>query len=355
VRRSADHGFAVVRAAALTAAALAAGCRPIPLTYPDPAGPIVVDCCGLSGPPVEVTYLGIMGWVVRKGGSTLLTAPMFSNPSLLRTGFDEIAPDTARIDRALDSLRVDLADVSVILSGHGHYDHLMDVPYIMQRRAPRARLLLNRTSAHQIAPWRLGDRLEVVDDSASDAESVGHWIRIGDIRIMALRSQHGPQFAGYLLYGGERTRDLEERPPTANDWLEGRSHAYLVDFMERGAVVFRLYYQDAVAEAPMGLVPEALFDSEGPDGRRVDLALLVPTTYAEVRWHPEATLDNVRPGHVFLGHWEDLFRSPFEEPRPLALTDYGRFVSRFRRALDVIFDDPARWHVPVAGTRFLLR
>jgi hypothetical protein len=355
VRGSADHGFAVVRAAALAAAALASACRPLPLTYPDPAGPIVVACCAVEGLPVEVTYLGIMGWVVRKGGSALLTAPMFSNPSLLRTGFDAIAPDTARIDRVLDSLRVDLADVSVILSGHGHYDHLMDVPYIMQRRAPRARLLLNRTSAHQLAPWGLADRLEVVDDSASDADSVGRWIRIGDIRVMALRSQHGPQFAGYLLYAGERTRALEERPLTANDWLEGKSHAYLVDFLERERVVFRLYYQDAVAEAPMGLVPEALFDAEGPDGRRVDLALLVPTTFAEVRWHPEATVDNVRPGHVLLGHWEDLFRSPFEEPKPLGLTDYGRFVARLRHALDAIFGDPGRWHVPVAGTRFLVR
>jgi hypothetical protein len=355
VRRAAGRGIAVARAALLAACAAASGCRKLPLTQPDPAGPVVVDCCALEGPPVEVTYLGIMGWVVRKGGSALLTAPMFSNPSLLRTGFDAIAPDTARIDRALDSLRIELGDVSVILSGHGHYDHLMDVPYVMQRRAPRARLVLNRTSAHQIAPWGLSDPHEVVDDSASDAESVGRWIRVGDIRVMALRSQHGPQFAGYLLYAGERTRDLEERPRTANDWLEGRSHAYLVDFLERERVVFRLYYQDAVAEGPMGLVPEALFDSGSPDGRRVDLALLVPTTFAEVKWHPEATLDNVRPGHVLLGHWEDLFRSPFEEPKPLGLTDYGRFVARLRRALDRTVDDPDRWHVPVAGTRFLVR
>jgi hypothetical protein len=316
---------------------------------------VPVACCALEGSPVEVTYLGIMGWVIRKGTTTVLTAPLFSDPSLLRTGFDTIAPDGARIEGALDSLGVDLRDVSLILSGHGHYDHLMDVPYVMERRAPRARLLLNRTSAHQIAPWGLAERLIVVDDSAGDARVAGRWIRVGDVRVMALRSMHAPQLAGNLLFHGERDRDLEERPRTAPEWLDGRSHAYLVDFLEGERVVFRVYYQDAVAEAPLGLVPDSLLRPEGPDRRRVDLALLVPSTYAEVSWHPEATLDNVRPRHVLLGHWENLFRSPFVEPEPLFLNDFPHFLERMRAALRALPGEPAGWHMPVAGARFRFR
>lgn len=346
----------MTRAALALAAALATlGCGPLPLTRPSPAGPIPISCCAVSGAPVEVTYLGIMGWVIRKGSTALLTAPMFSDPSLLRTGFDGIGPDPARIDRVLDSLGVDLSDVSVILSGHGHYDHLMDVPWVMERRAPRARLLLNRTSAHQLAPWRLADRLVVVDDSAGDASAAGRWIRVGDVRVMALRSMHAPQLAGYLLFHGERDRDLVERPRTATEWLDGKSHAYLIDFLEGERVVFRVYYQDAVAEAPLGLVPDALLRPEGPDRRRVDLALLVPSTYAEVAFHPEATLDNVRPRHVLLGHWEDLFRSPFEEPEPLFLNDFRHFTTRLEAALRRVSADSVGWHMPVAGARFEVR
>jgi hypothetical protein len=348
-------------AVALAGALTASGCAPpLPLTRPDPAGPVQISCCAQAGPPVEVTYLGIAGWLIRRGGSTVLTAPLFSNPSILRVGLDEIAPDTARIDGVLDSLGIDLRNVSMILSGHGHYDHLMDVPYIMGRRAPRARLLLNQTSAHQLAPWHLADRLIVVDDSAGDARAAGRWIRVGDVRVMALWSVHGPQFAGQTLFRGDRDRDMEEPPRVANDWLDGQSHAYLVDFLEGDRVAFRVYYQDAVTQVPMGLVPgsllpDSLLGPDDPDRRRVDLALLVPSTFAEVTWHPEGTLDNLRPRHVLLGHWEDLFTSPFEDPKPLFLTGFLHFLTKMERALERLDEGPIGWHMPVAGTPFLVR
>ena len=195
-----------------------AACAPLPITRAAPRDrPIEVACCGLPGPPVEFVYLGVGGWLVRRGGSAILFAPLFSNPSLTRAGFSGIAPDTVRIERALDSLAVDLSEVSLILSGHGHYDHLMDVPYVMTRHAPGARLLANRTSAHQIASWGLADRITVVDDSAGDRQSAGRWIRFGDVRVMPFRSRHAPHFDGYVLFEGTRHEDLREPPPTAPD------------------------------------------------------------------------------------------------------------------------------------------
>jgi L-ascorbate metabolism protein UlaG (beta-lactamase superfamily) len=331
---------------------LAVGCT-LPLTRPAPGGAIPVSCCGVPGAPVEITYLGIGGWVIRRGDAVVLTAPLFTDPSLLRTGFGAIEPDTARIDGMLDTLGVDLSDVSAILSGHGHYDHLMDVPYVMSRKATRARFLLNRTSAHQIAPWGLRDRLIVVDDSAGDARTAGRWIHVGEaLRVMPLRSAHAPQFAGNQLFHGRRDRDMDRRPRTATEWLDGETFAYLVDFLDRGEVVFRLYYQDAVAEAPAGFVADSIL--RAPDGRRVDVAILVPSTYSEVDWQPEALIDHLRPRHVLLGHWEDLFRSPYEDPTPLAINDFRHFLSRLDRALDAVGSGRGAWHMPVAGARFLL-
>jgi L-ascorbate metabolism protein UlaG (beta-lactamase superfamily) len=341
-------GFALAGATALTA------CGSLPLTRPDPAGPIPIPCCAIGGPPVEITYLGIGGWLIRRGDAAVLTAPLFSTPSITRVGFDTIAPDTARIDRALETLGVDLRDVSAILSGHGHYDHLMDVPYIMERHARAAKLLLNRTSAHQIAPWRLADRLVVVDDSAGDQSSAGRWMRVGDVRVMALKSIHGPQFAGYTLFKGTRDQDLEEIPRLAYEWLDGQTHAFLVDFMDGDRIAFRFYYQDAVTQVPQGLAPDSLLRPDGPDRRRVDVALLVPTTYAEVAWHPEGTLDNLRPRHVLLGHWENFFRSPLEETKPLFMLGFFHFQSKMEHALRALGEGPIGWHIPVAGARFVI-
>jgi hypothetical protein len=293
--------------------------------------------------------------VIRRGGSAILFAPLFSNPSLLRAGFSTIAPDTARIDRSLDSLDVDLVDVSLILSGHGHYDHLMDVPRVMTRHAPGARLLANGTSAHQLAPWGLGARITVVDDSAGDRASAGRWIRFGDVRVMPFRSEHAPHFDGYRLFEGARDRDMDEPPATALEWLDGEVVSYLVDFLDGDQVAFRMFYQDAVVAEPYGLVTDSLLRAPGVGARPVDLAILVPSTFAEVPWHPEALVDNLRPRHVMLGHWEDLFRPPSEPPEPLFLNDFNQFIGRLERVLGAVADPPAGWHMPVAGTRFLIR
>ena len=40
------------------------------------------------------------------------------------------------------------------------------------------------------------------------------------------------------------------------------------------------------------------------------VAIVVPATYAEVYWRPEAILDNTTPAHVLLGHWENFFLPP---------------------------------------------
>ena len=333
-----------------------AGCGPLPLTRAAAPGQAVeVACCGIAGAPVQITYLGIGGWVVRRGAATILFAPMFSNPSLLQVGFGAISPDSVRIDRALDEMRVQLDDVSLILSGHGHYDHLMDVPRVMARHAPGARLLANRASARQLAPWDLGSRITIVDDSAGDRSHAGRWLRFGDVRVMPFRSRHAPHFDGYRLFEGRRDEDLTEPPATAADWLDGQTVSYLVDFLEGERVVFRLFYQDAVAAEPHGLVTDSLVRAPGSSAREVDLAILVPSTYAEVPWHPEALIDNLRPRHILLGHWEDLFRSPFEEPTPLFLNDFGHFVTRLERALSAVSEGSGGWHAPVAGTRFLFR
>ena len=314
-----------------------------------------VVCCDTAAQPVLITFLGVSGWHILRGGSVVLTAPLFSNPGLGDVAVAGVRADTARVDSALVTLDVRLADVDVVLSGHGHYDHLLDVPYVMRAHARAATLLLNRTGAHQIASAGLGARAIVVDDSASTPDSVGAWNRVGAVRVMALRSDHGPQFAGVSLFHGERDRDLPALPVAAHEWLDGRSHAYLIDFMEGDRVAFRVYYQDAVAAEPAGFVPEALLWPQDSTARPVDLALLVPSSYPETSFHPEALIDHLRPRHVLLGHWESFFRSTVEDPEPLLINDFRHFTARLENALTAIGEPADAWHMPVAGARFELR
>lgn len=351
----------------LSLAALVAGCTLLP-RYRVPEGAfardtVVVRCCAHGDRTLELTYLGVGGWILRMGDDAVLTAPLYSNPGLLETGFRPIAARPEVIDRQLP----DVSDVSAVLVGHGHYDHLMDVPWILAHRvAPGALLYANETSWRQVQPFgfqrrALGSqgtdgelhpedgegRVVVLTDSiAGDDTTPGRWIRVAPrVRIMPLLSAHGPHLAGMTLYAGRRSRPMDHPPRSAEEWLDGRTFAFLVDFLDPdGSVAARIYYQDAVAAPPYGLVPPM---AEGS----VDVAIVVPATYAEVDWHPEAIIEDAGPGHVLLCHWENFFRPADAEPEPVPFTLLSDFRSRLERALP----PGVGYHIPLPGTVFVFR
>jgi glyoxylase-like metal-dependent hydrolase (beta-lactamase superfamily II) len=344
--------------------AATSGCTVLPwYRVPDHAfarGTVVVECCVHGESPVELTYLGVGGWLIRSGESALLTAPLYSNPGLVETGLTPIAVDPGAIDRHLP----DVSDVSAVLVGHGHYDHLLDVPWVLAHRAPRALLYANLTSWLQVEPFGLerralvasghevrpdegSGRVVVLSDSlAGDDRRSGRWIRVAPgIRVMPLVSDHAPHLAGVTLYSGVRERPLRGPPRSAEEWLDGRTYAFLIDLLDdEGRRRMRIYYQDAVAAPPFGLVPPEAEDS-------VDVALVVPATYAEVEWHPEALLEDARPDHVLLGHWEDFFRPAGDPPKPVPFT----LLADFRRRLERALPEGTGHHLPLPGTRFLFR
>lgn len=300
-----------------------------------------VDVAPPGADALHLTYLGTGGWIMEHGDDQILTAPLFSNPSVIRTGLWKISADTLEIDRWMS--RHDVRSARVILSGHAHYDHLMDVPYVAKRYAPRARILGSRTVANTLGEWSgVGDRVDVVEAGVGDQNTVGAWRRYGDVRIMALRSHHAPHFEGYTLYHGAVDRPLEQAPRYASEWLDGETLAFLIDFLDDdGSIAFRVYYQDAVAAPPLGFAPEVSIAE-----RPVDVAILVPATFDQVDWHPEAFVANLRPERVLLGHWEDFF-VPLDEPtRSIFLSDIGHFEDRLAR----VFDGP--WWRPDIGTEF---
>lgn len=304
------------------------------------------------GPAVALTYLGVGGWLIETPRTRVLTAPLFSNPSIWATGLMPIEADSVAIAEGLQQFgAADLHDVTAILSGHAHYDHLMDVPWIAARLAPDAQILTNTTGVRTLAPIAdvLGlDRARLVDVSAdaADVDGGGRWIQLGpDLRVLPLVSDHAPHFAGITLYDGSRAADLIEPPRSAEQWLEGETLAFVFEVTgPDGGGERRIYYQDAVAREPFGFVPASM-DS-------IDVAIIVPATYAEVDWQPEAILENTRPGHVILGHWENFFEAPRVDPEPVPFTLLPDFVARLRRALD---GDDGGWSLPMPGTRFEIR
>ena len=280
-------------------------------------------------PRLSVQYLGVGGHILRYSNTTLLTAPSLSNPHLLRLGpLMPIGTDKARVDRYLP----DVSDAEMILVGHAHYDHLMDVPYIMEKHAPEAHVYGSLTMKHAIQPAVSEQRIHALNELMGTADTPGSWIysRSGRIRIMPLRSAHAPHFMGITLMQGQYSAARQTLPWHAFGWKEGQTMAYLIDFLSADSrqPVFRIFYQDSASQAPAGLVPPL------GDGKSIDIAILCAASFAQIKNYPESVMHNTQAGHFIIGHWEDFFANDLSKPqRFVRAIDQDEFMRRFRLAL----------------------
>ncbi|MBW2578062.1 MAG: MBL fold metallo-hydrolase [Deltaproteobacteria bacterium] len=295
------------------------------------------------GASLEIRYLGSGGHLIRRGSTAIMTAPFFSNPGLFRVGVGRISPDPDRIDAAVEKIignggRLD--DVQAILVGHAHYDHLMDVPHVWREYTPNAKIFGSLTAEHILRGFDIpSDRIETLNSGAASNWAAGRWVSVGDVRFMAIQSEHAPHAFGIKLYGGEIREDLSRPPRRATGYREGQTFAFLIDFLDPdGSVAFRIHYQDSASNTPLGY-PPAL---DGDDQRSTDVAIVCAASFSQVEGYPEGVLRAVDPRYVVLGHWEDFFISQEKPPRPVPMTDVAEFVTRTERVLP----ENSRWVLP---------
>lgn len=285
-----------------------------------------VACPGPTGEPVEVTYLRTAGVLFRRGTrDVVMTAPFYSNPSLLQVGLGgRIESDADVIRRYLPPVQ----DVKAILVGHAHYDHLMDVPEIAWQHAPSARIYGNRSAINLLAPHpHFAGRIEAVDDAAATSTKPGAWIPVPGtrVRFMPLVSEHAPHFCGHVkLYSG--SVPTPRKPRTARDWREGQTLAYLIDFLSEDGtrVEYRVHYRDSASNFPYGALPPL----PPRDRHDVDLAVLCVASFDQVEDYPEWVIADLKPRHILLAHWDDFFRSPDKSLAAVPLLDTKAFVAR---------------------------
>jgi hypothetical protein len=305
-------------ASVVAAGAFAAGC-----------GPKSISCTTLvphAPPPagsVQVTFLGVGGIIVRWAGSAVMAAPLYSNPTIGELALSDIHADRQRIDALL---RQDVSDVRAILSGHAHYDHLMDVPYVVLEKAKGADVIGNDATVKLLAPLagELGSRkVRSFQHRDSSYDVVGT-----RIRIRAIPSEHSPQIGPRLfgwgpralgllvnltdvtLWRGEPEKELQTLPVRAGGWSGGTTLAFVIELLEAESdrAAFRIYYQDSPTRRPYGYPPCA-------GDCAFDLAVLCLGGATEYRSFPRDIVSYLHPKHVMGIHWEDFF-NPRRLPLP---------------------------------------
>lgn len=289
--------------------------------------------------PPKLEYLGVGGYLLRWHGEALLFAPSFSNPATLGQPPLRVVADPAKID----ALMPPAADVSMLLVGHAHYDHLLDVPWLMQRHTPQAKVYGSRTMGHILAAALPRERIVDAEAAMADGPKPGRWFYSPNrhLRAMPIRSEHAPHLAGIKFLGGEYDHDLDTLPTAVWGWREGQTLAWLVDLLDdQGRPRYRIHYQDAASTPPLGLPPLL------PDSKRVDVAILCVGAWDQVPAYPAVLLKRLQPRLAVLGHWEDFFGNDPHHPELLRLQDIDRLLAITRANLPA--DGELRLPVPFA-------
>ncbi len=310
---------------------------PVTGVPPAPMQPVVL---GGDFGDVQVTYLGSGGFIVRAGSEAILTGPFFSNPSMLQVLFASIRVDTARVDRGLEGH--DLSDVDAVLIGHGHYDHLMDVPYIVRTYRPEARVYGAPTVRNLILsdmpdPNRV---VAIETDSAATRREPGQWYSStsGRFRWMAIRSDHSKHFWRVELFQGHQRTPRPTLPSRAGDWKVGETYAYLIEVLRPdGEPALRIHYNDSPGTADDGFPPDTALDGDVPL-----VALLTAPGHKWEDGYPGDLVEHLEPDYVIASHWEDFFTPQEPDPKPIFGTFYSEFVEKMNRL-------PVDWTAPAPG------
>ena len=278
-----------------------------------------------TGPEeVFLRYLGAGGLYLEWRGTPILVGPFFSNPSFPRAVFGRLAADRVRIEGGLKGM--DLAGVPAIFVGHAHYDHLADVPFIVENLSPAAHVYVNRTGVNMLAKELPAEKVHALEDHRK--------VEVGRIRVRAVETGHAPLFWHVHWARGPVAEPWKEDWTRRRAWQlkAGTPFAFVIDLLDDlGQVRYRIYYQDSANPEGMG-VPD-FADAFEPG---YDLAVLCMASFQFVKDHPGGILGKLRPRHVLVTHYENFSRGPQDAFRFVPLLSNGaadRFLGRVRTAV----------------------
>jgi L-ascorbate metabolism protein UlaG (beta-lactamase superfamily) len=221
---------------------------------------------------MHLTYLGAAGWHLQAGTGSLLVDPYFTRLSMAKMLFGRAIPDRAVIEKFAPP-------AEWILITHPHYDHLMDVPVIVERGG-----------AVVYASQQANDLLAALGVAADNRRVIvpGDRITLGGFEIDVYASTHRTILGRIPCEGPLKDR---MKPPLR-----------ALDYRIRQPFSFRI-----AAEGCRVLVLNGIDDEPAVEA---DVVIVGADASSE---QLARVLETAAPRLVLPNHWDDMFR-PLGEP-----------------------------------------
>ncbi len=200
---------------------------------------------------ITLTYLGVAGWQLSDGKTTVLVDPYFSRPDL--SDGRKVAPDEDQLAARFNS-RAD-----VILVSHSHLDHVLDVPSLAKLTG--AQIIGSESSANYArAAGVPGDKIITVKG--------GEDYDFGAFSVRALPSLHSALGRKHNFGASKTIPAGVALPMTFDDFHEGGTFAYLVRLA--GHEVLFLSTANFIERELAGLRPDVAVVATGLRGEIFD-------------------------------------------------------------------------------------
>jgi hypothetical protein len=291
----------------------------------------------------QYTFLGTSTLLLETAGTTILTDPFFTNPNLWRAIIPVTTTSNTRLIEQQFVRLPALQQTRAILVTHFHYDHALDIPWLLQHHILGSDVYGNRNLALALSSLgqASGNIHSLADDVIEhDATSTAPVTIAPDVRVTTIEAQHFSHFLGLTYAKGQYRDNLVAPPKSLAGWRAGDTYSYLIDFLEPGnpdRIQYRIFLMPSAARYPLGTPPLSLLTE-----RAVDLAIIGAAQLEKDKDYPVSLLRRITPNAVMMVHWDNFFDGySTVNPRLNFRVDPDRVAARLCEAVDR--DIPVFW------------
>jgi len=300
-----------------------------------------------QGSPIKMLYMGCGHLIIEYNGEMIVTDPYFSIQSLAIG--KKIKTNTADFEKykaILAQHAVDLTKAKSVWLAHTHYDHMMDIPLLLnQNMLPKNATIYGNEFGDDIlqnfiTPTQYQTLLPTEVQNPKGNTPPIHWFdSTSSIRVLPIVSDHAPhaEILGipiHMMKGKLKDNYFRDNFKTAEaktkkgQWREGCVYSFLVDFVKNNKIEYRMFIQTSASHYPLGQPPKQLLAD-----KPVDVAVLCLASSNYVKPYPVQLLKELAPKKVVFIHWEDFFiRTEFNKTKLVRLTNFRKLDNRLRKA-----------------------
>lgn len=288
---------------------------------------------------LQIHYLGCGNLLIKNQNNVVAIDPFFSNNRGLKTAFGKIKFNQNYFDKGtyfINRFNIDYKDINSIFISHSHYDHILDLAYLLEKGlvSKNIKLYGDNSTRAIMKNFIVNYNFNNADSFVLKNEFNPKWISINQsMRMLIIPSSHAPHFRKIHLMKGNSDSNYfnnfinSTQKLKAKQFKEGSTYAFILDIIKGDTIAFRTLIKGAGCEINNGEISKEILKEHA-----IDLAVLQIASANFTDCYPQNLLSQIKPKKVILTHWEDFFKpySP-KKIKTVRATNFNYFLDQVKK------------------------